>query len=468
MFITVTLCLLTFASTKAARCEEYPHCAACDSQKRTCTSCHSGYHGSTCELVCNIGCRHGACELTSRGIENCTEGCVAGFRGPNCKVPCSPPPELCQECPGGCQEGYCQLGSSCVSGCKDGFYGATCKDCSSTCKTCNRTIGTCLECHQSHFGSNCSYPCNHCHVSCKFGCEQGCAPGFHGSFCENNCSEHCRGESDANGAMVSLPECSRETGDCIKGCVDGWYGPSCSSQCNPRCKYKRCFPSGDCQHGCVPGYYGSVCSPCPKHCVDNTCDTESGTCQRCDNGLYGLFCNQNCSVCLDGFCVETSTVCPDGCNIRGDRCVSTCTNNCTETGDHTSSKTYSIQNVIPTALCIISLVVTMCVLHRKRLLTDSARNQVSLPPSLPPPTLRRSNPFHITPLLSPPPPSLLRRSVLLLSTLAHSSPLRSTPLLTPLPLHSLKDFLLPPTSPYPAGPLLPLSVVWAALGKYQV
>ncbi|XP_071085461.1 scavenger receptor class F member 1-like [Haliotis cracherodii] len=375
MLIMINLCFLTFVSTKAARCGEYPHCSVCDLENMTCSGCDNGYYGSTCGSVCSNGCKNRTCVLTSEGIGRCTDGCVSGFGGPNCKLPCYRPAEICSACPGGCEGGYCQLGSSCVSGCKDGFYGSGCKECSSRCKPCNRINGTCDECHPSYFGLNCTYLCDHCQGSCKFGCEHGCVPGYYGIFCDKDCSKHCQAVSDMNSSTTRSPECSRETGDCVKGCVDGWYGATCSSQCNPRCLYKRCSPSGGCVDGCVPGYFGSDCMPCPDNCVNNSCNTDNGSCIKCDNGFYGMSCNQSC--CLDGVCDTTTGLCSDGCNITGYRCDSTCTNNCTDTGVKTPDITRGLQIGIPTAFALLLIcIVIVCILLRKGCFSDTEQHTV--------------------------------------------------------------------------------------------
>ncbi|XP_067653723.1 uncharacterized protein [Haliotis asinina] len=185
-----SLCI-TFvaASTFATLCQDSQHCSDCNSTTGYCiTDCDRGYYDQKCLSVCSENCRNDTCELSSYGSDKCTEGCDLGYQGTSCNIPCDSPGGNCTVCPGGCDGGYCQLGSSCVSGCVDFSYGTDCNTCSSRCKSCNWMTGQCTECQQSYGGPHCEIWCKHCiGESCQFGCFQRCVDGFYGKYCNKTC-----------------------------------------------------------------------------------------------------------------------------------------------------------------------------------------------------------------------------------------------------------------------------------------
>ncbi|XP_067653299.1 scavenger receptor class F member 1-like [Haliotis asinina] len=112
----------------AVPCPDTHHCSDCDRETGDClTDCDTGYYDRQCRSVCSRNCRNNTCVLSEHGTGNCTAGCVAGYYGIGCSIPCDIPGGNCTACPGGCDGGYCQLGSSCVSGCIDSYYGTGCK-----------------------------------------------------------------------------------------------------------------------------------------------------------------------------------------------------------------------------------------------------------------------------------------------------------------------------------------------------
>ncbi|XP_067653994.1 multiple epidermal growth factor-like domains protein 10 [Haliotis asinina] len=136
----------TFSTVSSVSCKDNQHCSRCDGAG-DCLECTPGYFGRRCNATCSKNCHKKKCTESENGNGNCTDGCVPGYQGTSCMVPCDSSGGSCTECPGGCDGGYCQLGSSCVSGCVDSFYGTGCKSCFSRCKTCNRSTGVCIECH---------------------------------------------------------------------------------------------------------------------------------------------------------------------------------------------------------------------------------------------------------------------------------------------------------------------------------
>ncbi|XP_071115914.1 scavenger receptor class F member 1-like [Haliotis cracherodii] len=291
--------------SKGDQCKDNQHCSDCDRNTGRClTDCDTGYFDQMCTSVCSKNCKNRSCQLSGSGSSTCTEGCVPGYQGPGCSIRCGSPGGTCTACPGGCDGGYCQLGSSCVSGCVDSFYGSDCKTCSSRCKSCNMMTGLCEECHHEYFGPNCAYSCDHCLGSCEHGCAEGCIPGYYGTFCGERCSEKCG--PDPNISTDKPPQalnagfrhCHRDSGDCFHGCEEGWFGQQCSFPCSPNCRH-------------------------------NTCHSDNGKCtDGCTRGFYGGLCQQTCEVCLDGVCDQSSGTCTIGCHLTGQTCDSTCTSNC--------------------------------------------------------------------------------------------------------------------------------------------
>ncbi|XP_046546538.1 multiple epidermal growth factor-like domains protein 10 [Haliotis rubra] len=149
-------------------CKDNQHCSDCDGAG-ICLECTVGYFGRRCDAFCSENCLNKKCTESGNGNVNCTDGCVPGHQGAGCNIPCDSQGGNCTACPGGCDGGYCQLGSSCVSGCVHSYYGTGCKSCSSRCKICNRSTGRCTECQSPFDGQNCG--CENCHGSGD--CEKG-------------------------------------------------------------------------------------------------------------------------------------------------------------------------------------------------------------------------------------------------------------------------------------------------------
>ncbi|XP_071078474.1 multiple epidermal growth factor-like domains protein 10 [Haliotis cracherodii] len=397
-----------FTGTQAANCTDIQHCAECDEKTGQCLKCYPGYWDKRCSIKCSDSCRHNTCEITDGGIERCSEGCVTGFQGTNCIIPCDTPVDNCTECPGGCEEEYCKLNSTCVSGCVDSYYGSGCRPCSNRCKSCNRVTGTCEECHPPYVGRDCEHPCANCPGSCDSECLKECSSIFYEMFCIEPCIDNCISIidtcplncSDKDTVNYCTPTSHNQSGECTRGCVDGWYGPTCSSRCDANCLNHRCDLTGTCVEGCKIGYFGKNCTPCSETCLNHTCHSNTGSCTHgCSQGWYGEVCDQTCAVCRDGVCHQKTGTCIKGCTISG--CDPSCTGNCSieecrqAAPCNTAPKTNGI--IITTLGIIIGiLAATMfcialrqCVRYRKRIAARrrrpleavmvNATGQVSLP-----------------------------------------------------------------------------------------
>ncbi|XP_067669987.1 multiple epidermal growth factor-like domains protein 11 [Haliotis asinina] len=299
LFFIMLIC--TTDPTQGAGCKEGQHCSDCDENGDCLQDCVKGFYGKKCQSQCGSTCRYNTCKLdVSTGTAKCTAGCVTGYQGITCDRPCDNHVGNCTQCPGGCDEGYCQLGDACFAGCRDSMYGSGCKTCPNGCRTCKRVTGVCDECETTHYGVNCEKTCVNCAGSCEAGCE--CVPGFYGDFCVGHCSKTCRPKS----VLTCLPamtsesckgECDKHNATCLHGCVDGWYGTRCSSLCNPGCRHQRCNAAGSCAEGCELHHFGPTCEPCPENCTNRTCNQTTGACVKdCSEEGRGPNCTSTCST----------------------------------------------------------------------------------------------------------------------------------------------------------------------------
>ncbi|XP_071098503.1 scavenger receptor class F member 1-like [Haliotis cracherodii] len=243
--LMIWIAYLMFA-IKAGPCKETHHCSDCNSTTGSClTECDTGYYDQICSSKCSDNCMNHKCVLVGNGFGNCTEGCVPGYQGLGCNIPCDNPRGSCTACPGGCDEGYCQLGSSCVSGCVDSSYGTDCGE---------KHVDPCMD------------------------------------------NKHCS-------------DCDNTTGHCITECDTGYFDQKCSSNCSANCKNKKCTllntntGSGNCTDGCVPGYQGldcnipcdspgDGCTACPGGCEEGYCQLGSSCVSGCVDSYFGTGCHE--------------------------------------------------------------------------------------------------------------------------------------------------------------------------------
>ncbi|XP_067679292.1 scavenger receptor class F member 1-like isoform X2 [Haliotis asinina] len=305
--------------------------------------------------------------------------------------------------------------------CETGWYGDDCNDQCLNCNTggCNQTTGICQQCAPGYYSANCSIPCP---LQCResYGnvilcdresgrCSEGCKPTWWGSTCENRCSNSCRNSI-----------CLYRDGSCHLGCEDGLTGKYCNKTCSIGCGNSTCYPNGACVGHCNIGYYGQSCDRicsdkciardcvlknntelpvCTEGCVGGwqppSCDVSckanctacnvSGACLSCEWGYWGIYCESQCSRCLnnscsiDGNCTgcrdewygsQCSRACPKQCSRcrqNGGACI-TCHEG--DVGDQgqcvsasTSWRTVTCATVIP--ILVVAAVVVFVVVFLK-------------------------------------------------------------------------------------------------------
>ncbi|XP_046582356.1 platelet endothelial aggregation receptor 1-like [Haliotis rubra] len=266
-----------------------------------------------------VNCVRDSCKRTSAGRTVCAEGCVDGFYGMSCRIPC---PEDCLEC---------QRTSGSCTKCSNGLLGENCDvACEQMCRgfrcfnngTCSDT--TCLD---GWFGLRCECKASNTIQSGDRG--RICLPHSWGTCCNRTCPNNCR--NNRSGRL-----CNLTTGQCIAGCKNGWVGKTCNSTCNESsCKHtptstvivevQRTFSS------CLPNEWGESCSnTCPEGCtkIDTArgCDVKTGVCiNGCMVGKYGPTCDMKCPEnCANGTCNINDGTCDCIDGMCGDVCQLPC------------------------------------------------------------------------------------------------------------------------------------------------
>ncbi|XP_062574208.1 multiple epidermal growth factor-like domains protein 10 [Saccostrea cucullata] len=218
-------------------------------------------------------------------------GCIPGFYGLDCFIPC---PENCR---------YCHIETGVCSWCKPGYQGYQCEN----------------ECDGGRYGQDCGRICRTCleNTQCNYingSCLEGCDAGYEGTLCDSECSAEYFGyncENKCNDNCGVPNKCNKTTGECEGGCQAGWKGLLCSEQCDDNrygqdcgqicgacLGYKQChYINGSCLEGCDAGYEGNLCT------------------MGCSTGKFEKDCSENCSVnCVVAtVCHSVTGECPNGC-----------------------------------------------------------------------------------------------------------------------------------------------------------
>ncbi|XP_046557741.1 multiple epidermal growth factor-like domains protein 10 [Haliotis rubra] len=194
--------------------------------------------------------------------------------------------------------------------------------CKKTCKICESDTA----CGDGYYGPECK-PCvsrcdnnGQCEDKKPTECPQTCLDGNYGF----NCSRRC---PSSNCVM-----CNRWSGQC-EACKDGLYGRKCLKRCSEHCMDKTCdIDSGECLDGCEPMWVGDKCDV--KEIICENCDlhscTDDKTClSGCKSTWYGPKCDQQCTKCKKQNCTS-SGVCQAGCTsgFYGNTCTDSCSEFC--------------------------------------------------------------------------------------------------------------------------------------------
>lgn len=160
--------------------------------------------------------------------------------------------------------------------------------------------------------------CIKCPEHCLF-CDSGehclsCSSGYWGTVCELPCSKCKEGTS-----------CEKTNGFCLERCKDGFTGLLCDALCNEKCFSCDRMDASQCEV-CSPKLQCISCeNPCPRFCINSTCN-DTGYCTLgCENGYWGPICNKICPrLCKGKFCYRENGTCVYNCdeNETGRSCNS--------------------------------------------------------------------------------------------------------------------------------------------------
>ena len=243
------------------------NCTTCYRNK-TCITCNnSESYGDSCENLCET-CYKGKCHMTGKCID--TEKCSMPFYyNEYCKEDCR---DRCSS------EDYCDIKGKCKTHCKIGRYKLPlCNEvCPSNCKNSNCTEeGICI------------------------GCED-----------ETKYKEYCNTSIES---VVTFKNCETVTQygeECIKCKNNLYYDKTCDKECNIGCEKNEkgeatCFKDGRCENGCVYNYFDTYCDKKCDGCLEKGCD-DQGYCKefKCQEGKYGLKCDQNCTCNINSNSLE--------------------------------------------------------------------------------------------------------------------------------------------------------------------
>ena len=263
-----------------------------DCEEQTSDICgNPAYFGPKCDTECST--EHEHCLNCKKESGDCTK-CEDSYYGTDCG-------NRCTNCPGG----TCDINGICtdgVSACQDKVsFGQKCdKSCNEACKECDRD-GKCTSCKDNHYySSSCTLLCSNCPEG-KCDIEGKCldqtsdcaAKKFYGE----NCDQLCIGINN------NCVECTRN--EICTSCQDNKYkGDKCENSCGA-CPGGTCNIDGSCLNDggdfCEGEItHGESCNiPCNSeytHC--SKCYKATGNCIECDEGFYGIHCDQECNNAL--------------------------------------------------------------------------------------------------------------------------------------------------------------------------
>ena len=193
--------------------------------------------------------------------------CTGNVYGPLCNINCH------RNCRGlaSTSRSTCDQKGKCIYGCELGYHGDKCNEVECNYANC-RTCGVQWNGHVY---------CERCIDGYYYHVDKGCI----------RCSQNC----------LTAYDCDPHSGDCNGGCRPGMFG----NQCNLYCTIANCntcyapvsemsILCKNCTSGNRPSYNQKECIPCGDECVG--CDSATGYCTSCGEGLFGHKCQYQCSI----------------------------------------------------------------------------------------------------------------------------------------------------------------------------
>ncbi|CUG92578.1 GPI-anchored surface protein, putative [Bodo saltans] len=347
----------------------------------SCSTCSSGWVGSSCNLQCAKGpnglpcsgrgfcnnllqCQCYASSDTGFWGDDVCGTCAYGYSGANCSTPCDggacAPCNLngiCNSTNGKCMcfndttRGFWNTSTACNT-CLSQYYGSGCQGrcigcgqgvCldgqygNGTC-ACNAGFatngsGVCNICAQGFYGAQCR-PCSTCNNkgSCLDGLTRNgscvCNSGFAGANCTFQCNiSTIDGQLCGNGTCTANRTCTCRTNFTLdanmtcSACKSGLYGDACNLTC-PACARGTCRRNGTC--ACPTGYFGTLCDRvCPggvaTPCsLHGVCHPLSGLCACSNDTTAGYYTGTTCSSCQPSYLSTNCNIaCPSGSDGSG-------------------------------------------------------------------------------------------------------------------------------------------------------
>jgi hypothetical protein len=325
-----------------SRCEvacTVNHCTTCQATDGSqCTTCNTGYLGSTC-ATCDAGNGYvasgGLCVLQCPTVNHCNicattttcQTCSTGYTGSTCTS---------------CATDYAMVSGSCVLQCPTVNHCTVCAT-PTTCQTCDTgyTGSTCTSCATNYAMNSgvCVLQCpsvSHCTTCATPTTCSVCQTGYSGALCDTCTANYAKIGSDCVLQCPTVNNCNVcATTTTCQTCSTGYTGSTCTS-----CAADYAMVSGSCVLQCPTVNHCTVCAT-PTTC--QTCDTgyTGSTCTSCatnyamNSGVCVLQCPSvshcttcatptTCSVCQTGYSGALCDTCTANYAKIGSNCVLQC------------------------------------------------------------------------------------------------------------------------------------------------
>ena len=232
----------------------------------------------------------------------------------------------------------CDIDGTCIdtnSICNDKIsYGPKCnKPCNENCQECNRN-GECTSCKDNHkWDISCNKQCSNCpDGTCDITgiCIDQTSNCQGNDYYGNKCDQLCISINE------NCVECNRDE-TCISCNENKYSGNECQTLCSS-CPGGKCNIDGTCLISASDicsdeKKWGDACNvDCNNdHPKCEKCFKINGECFECDEGFYGINCDQECSNCpgkkcdIGGKCIGLGQTCIEN-TKTGDYCTTPCSN----------------------------------------------------------------------------------------------------------------------------------------------